>query len=269
MKQHARLALVILALLNLAAVAPPANYDRPLEFRRVDLGASASSPGARNEVRCHYYAAFMVKEIDLREKGAAQLSLLPPGVDGRPDCQRANAASEQVIPPNTWEGYFAGARGDLAVFGASDGVDGGMGFALFRLGGTTPVYASTANAAVRFETGPAGSVVLRFDRVRRGACSVAIDGKPCATSIARAEGIANLDVAMCRAGYAAVKRYYATEACNNARRADPACIAEKIKAMSTWDQAPSVVAVPVRVELWPTTVVERPVADAKACRPAD
>ena len=25
----------------------------------------------------------------------------------------------------------------------------------------------------------------------------------------------------------------------------------------------------VIVELWPTTVVERPVADAKACRPAD
>ena len=137
-------------LILLAGLWPPATFaregqnvppfERPLRTKRVHTG--------KQEIRCHSFAHVMVKEIDAGEVGDAQISLLPiVSSTDRPACQANNAANEHVIPSDSWSGYFLGAKDDYVVLSAEDGVNGGLGFSVYR--GVDP--ASLFQDAVKFE----------------------------------------------------------------------------------------------------------------------
>jgi hypothetical protein len=254
-------ALLLLLIPLLVAAAPDRGFDRRLALKRVDLGPSETEPSRHAELRCHYYAHLMAKEVDLREVGDSELSLLPYG-GARPDCQRAALPGEQVIADDAWHGYFDGLAHGFAIFSAEDGVNGALGFALFRPGGPKPAYASAAFGARRFSAGPDGTTQLRFIRMVEAKCSVPREGAACIAAIARATGVAPVTAGMCTAGYEANARML----CKEAPEGAAACLARRRAQDSA---APTVVGIPTLVTLGPGGTREEAVGAPMRCGPSD
>jgi hypothetical protein len=182
-------------------------FDKPLKVVRVALPRDKDNPQAKPEVRCSYYPEFMIKEIDLGEIGAFQLSIIP-GRDTA--CMRKNAANEKIVSPNDWTGYFKGVSGDYIFFDAEDGWNGGLGFAVF-----TPdakklfddVAKDWAMVAAVAPPGPAGiksghALALRYTRIFGAKCSLAArNGDACWAKIEHDTGLAG-PMPDCRADYA-------------------------------------------------------------------
>ena len=184
----------------LASLCPPpasareaqsvAPFDRPLQTRRVVVAPSPSTHGEKKTVRCITFAHVMVKEIDAGEIGDEQISLVPvASPTDRPPCQVKNAANEHVIPSETWSGYFQGAKDDYVFLSAEDGVNGGLGFSVYRGADPTSLFQD----AVKFErdhilfqsiAGDAAGVRLRYTRVYTAPCSVQAEGAACWARIA-------------------------------------------------------------------------------------
>ncbi len=175
-------------------------FDKPLRVAHVTLPRDPENPQARPELRCSYFARFMVKEIDLGEPGASQLSILP-AVGTERACRKENAADERIVSPDDWTGYFKGAVGDYIFFDAEDGWNGGLGFAVF-----TPdakkLFDDVAKRWIQIGHAPSGgALLLRFVRVYGAKCSLGnSEAEGCWTKIEKETG---LDAPMpdCRALY--------------------------------------------------------------------
>ena len=268
---HSAPAIAIALLLASAAPARAGDttaYDKPLSVKHVDLGPAETVPPQEKEVRCSYFPTFMVKEVDEREVGAAQLSILPSSPAAPAACQRDNLPGERVLDDKKWTGYFDGAHGDDVVFSAEDGVNGGLGFAVVRPGDAGVVYSAVAKGALRFTADANGATVLHFAAIHAGKCSVAVQGAACATQIGREIGIAAPDVALCRRGYADAKRSMAKDRCADTPK-DKGCVDREIAGMHGWDASPTVVRYNLDVVLAPAGVAEHPSGAPTACWPAD
>src|SRR5258708_39993013 len=112
----ARLLLFLAALMSFACAE---SFDRPVSKRVVNLGKSPHTPGQNAKVSCYYFADFMIKEIDMGEKGADRLSITPVAKGAPPRCGKLKAKAEKVIDAGEWSGYF---KADKAryIFFASD-----------------------------------------------------------------------------------------------------------------------------------------------------
>ena len=78
-----------------------APFDRPVQTRHAAQG--------KKEVRCFTFAHLMVKEIDAREIGDEQISILPlASPTQRPPCQARNVVNERMIPTASWRERAAG-----------------------------------------------------------------------------------------------------------------------------------------------------------------
>jgi hypothetical protein len=272
-----RLALVVaaVALQTAASVAQAAGtdaapeFDTPLAVKHVDIGPAETVPPQEKEVRCSYFPTFMVKEVDEREVGAAQLSILPSSSAQPAPCQRDNLPGERVVDDKVWTGYFAGAHGETVIFSAEDGVHGGMGFAVVRPADAKVIYSSAAKGNIRFAAAPDGATVLQFEQIYAGDCSVAVKGGACAARIGHAAQVAAPDVALCRQGYAAAKRAGAVDWCAaNAPKAKD-CVEKHMKDMADWDASPSVISVRVAVVLGAGGAVTQPSGPPNACWPSE
>jgi len=202
------LACVFAAASFAAGAATVSPFDTPLKVVHIALPRDKDNPQAKREVRCSYYPKFMVKEIDLGEEGADQLSILHNG-EGR-ICRRVNAPNEKIVSPDDWTGYFAGVSGDYVFFSADDGWNGGMGFAVF-----TPdakklfedVEKNWTIIAAVAPPGPAGidsghGIGMRYTRVYGAKCSLAgAHGEACWERIRRDTGLQG-PMPDCRADYA-------------------------------------------------------------------
>jgi hypothetical protein len=156
------------------AMAAPSPFDRPLRVVRVPLPRDADNPSARARVSCFYFPRFMVKEVDLGEVGAEQLSIVPaPDQSRAPVCQRANRPGEHVVPMTAWSGYFDGVKADYIVFSAGDGWNGGMGFAVFDARTGAKLFDDAAKGEFRAMVAAPDSLTLRYRRVFAAKCSVA------------------------------------------------------------------------------------------------
>ena len=126
--------LVALAMLTLPAGAATTSsdvFDKPLDKLVVKLPADHDNLQAKPNRSCSYYSGFMVKEVDLGEVGADELSITPIAKGGpKPSCE-AKTAGEIIIKADDWSGYFEGAKGDFVFFTAGDGVNGGMPYAVY------------------------------------------------------------------------------------------------------------------------------------------
>jgi hypothetical protein len=180
-----------LALLTGAAIAASSLYDKPVKRVRVQLPPDPEVPQNRARVTCYYFARFMVKEVDLGEVGAEQLSILP--LAGGPEtapCQRQNAAAEQVIDPRDWSGYFDGVKGDYVFFSADDGWNDGMGFAVFGAGDGKKLFDDVAKKGFHPVTTTPAGLSLRYERVYGASCSLAEDKAGCWDKIKAETGLA-------------------------------------------------------------------------------
>jgi len=119
---------LLVLLLGLALAALPAAaqasglFDTPIKLVRLPLPADPANPQAKAQLSCFYFAHFMVKEVDLGQPGAEQLSILPIAAGTkRPVCKRENVDGELVVQGEDWSGYFWGAEGGYIFFSAEDG----------------------------------------------------------------------------------------------------------------------------------------------------
>lgn len=165
------LAIVVAALSIAPAAARDANtqLEKPIKTVHVPLPPDKDNPDSKREVRCHYYAHFVVKEIDSGEVDADQLSILPAKED-RP-CRETNAPDEHIVSSKDWSGYFDGARGDYIFFTAGDGWNGGLGFAVFTAD-AKKLFEDVAETWSAVRTGPGGKLELRYRRVFGAKCSL-------------------------------------------------------------------------------------------------
>lgn len=88
-----RLVSVLLALLSISATE---SFDKPKNKKTVDLGPSPAGFGAGAKVNCYFYPNFMVKEVDMGEKGAERLAIVPVKQGVVPKCTRVRSKNEIV-----------------------------------------------------------------------------------------------------------------------------------------------------------------------------
>ena len=245
-----------------------APFDRPLQTRHAAQG--------KKEIRCFTFAHLMVKEIDAHEIGDEQISILPiASPTERPPCQARNVASERIVPTASWSGYFLGVRGDYVFLSAEDGVNGGMGFSVYRGADTTSVF----HDSVKFERDhmlfqsvaiDGSGLKLRYTKVYSGKCSVQTDGTACWSQIAAAAQIAATPAPDCAAGYLRSKQEMAAARCEiQSRKNNAACLKVEMERQAADDASPSVIDYVVDVSLQPPAQTMTAVGGALACRPAD
>src|SRR5205823_14886169 len=104
---------LLLSILVLVSLSCADSFDKPLAKKTVDLGPSRSTPKTHAKVTCYFFSRFMVKEVDLGEKGAARLSIVPIAKGTTPACTRSRARAEKEIDPKEWTGYFKGVKNNF------------------------------------------------------------------------------------------------------------------------------------------------------------
>jgi len=150
-----------------ARAAPSVLFDKPVKVVRHALPHDPDNPQAKAELRCSYYPHFMVKEIDLGEPGADQLSILPIAAGKSRDCKRANASDEIVV--KEWSGYLGGVKGEYIFWDADDGWNGGLGFAVTTADGKKLFDDVAKTAASPCATRASMAHPVRCARTRRAA----------------------------------------------------------------------------------------------------
>jgi hypothetical protein len=194
-------------------------FDKPLHETHAPLPLDPYNPHSKPLLSCFYYTHFMVKQVDLGEKGAEQLSILPYFAKNHDSpCLRANAKDEMVIDSKTWNGYFKGVRGDFVFFVADDGTNGGLGFAVYNGPDGTKIFEDVAKldhdtinfAAIAVWSDPEDQsetvLQLRYRRVYLAPCSLRADETRCLSRIQRIVGLTEASSAICSAAYEAEKK---------------------------------------------------------------
>ena len=177
-------------------------FDAPIKLVRLPLPADPANPQAKAQLSCFYFPRFMIKEVDLGELGAEQLSVIPVAQGAkRPVCKRENIDGEIVIPGDEWSGYFWGVKGGYVFFSAEDGWNGGMGFAVFDMNGKK-LFEDAAKTWHSIQAVGPGAT-LRYQRVYEAPCSLkGEDGTGCWQQIQKDTGLASASAPDCAATYA-------------------------------------------------------------------
>jgi hypothetical protein len=178
-------------------------FDKALDEKHVPLPPNQES-SRKPELSCYYYAGFMVKEVDLGEKGAEQLSIIhmPRGRE-RPSCQRENVEGEVII--EDWGGYFMGVKGKYVFFDGDDGWnDNSRGFAIFE--GPEDWQAGRLLFWDHAEGDPSVNLIhdgvsLRYKKVYEAPCSLRADLQGCWNTIKQATGLTAKSPPDCSASY--------------------------------------------------------------------
>ncbi len=246
-------------------------YDQPLQTRRVSLKQDPLNPQAKKSVSCFSYPGFIVKQVDLGEVGADRLSIIPASPGKTPQCRQAKERNEYVIPAESWSGYFAGVRSDYAFFVASDGIDGGLGFMVFRVSDRKKLFEDVAEKGIQSIEIKDRALNLRYQRVFASSCSVVTGGPACQEMIVKEAGVSGGSLLSCANSYQAAKEEMAKMRCEAQSAKDNACFEKELKIIDEqkWDDAPTVIVYEVEAELGGASPVIKPLSDALACRPSD
>jgi len=215
------LAVLAPAIADAAAASSP--FDAPLKVVRVPLPRDPGIPKSRPKISCFYYPRFMVKEIDLGEVGAEQLSILPtPGGSAKTECRQANSPGEHVVDPKNWSGYVEGVKGDYVIFSADDGWNGGMGFAVYGAASGKKLFDDAVKSRLQSLAATPTSLTLRYLRTYSAKCSIDADAAGCWRQIRQATGLSSAAPPDCAALYAREARRTPKDAAQV--RADPTVI---------------------------------------------
>jgi len=165
------------------AAATP--FDGPITIDTEPLPADKANPDAQPQVNCYRFPGFMVKEVDLGEKGADRLAITPQNAA----CKRAPAKDEKVVKDDS-AGYFLGAKGNFVFFQAADGWNGGMPFVVYDAKSMKRLFEDS------FEGEDFGSVAtdgtgltVTFRRSYTADCSLYLDGGDCAARLRQVIGL--------------------------------------------------------------------------------
>jgi hypothetical protein len=246
-------------------------YDQPLEIRHVSLKPDPVNPKVKRDVSCFTYPKFVVKQVNFGEVGADRLSIIPAAPGKAPACRQPKERNEYVIPGDSWSGYFEGVKSDYAFFSAADGINGGLGFMVFRVSDRKKLFEDTAEKGIQSLEIKDGTLELRYKRVFASKCSVVTGGAACLDTIAREAGVVGRSLSSCVGSYQAAKEEMAKMRCEAQSAKDSACLDKELKIINEqkWDDAPTVIVYEVETSLGGATPVIKPLGDALACRPSD
>jgi hypothetical protein len=265
----------VLATTSVAAAdsAPSAaGLDKPDKILHQPLGGGAGAKDAKLGTSCFYYSGFMVKQVDLGEEGAEQLSILPVAAAGKaPPCQRKNLPGERVFPPEEWGGYFRGVQGDYVLLDAADGVNGGLGFAVVATTTGRKIFEDVALKNFQQVTLDGGTLKLRYTRSFAGSCSVPAEGEACWRKIESEAGLTQGRVPDCAGGYRQGKIELAKGRCQAKTHPDGKCFETEMKGVEDqhFDESPSVVDYPVETEIDAGHQAIHALSGPNSCRAAD
>ncbi len=260
---------LLFSFLAFTTLAFAGSFDKPLSKKSVDLGPSESNPNIHGKVTCYYYPGFMVKEVDLGEKGAERLAIVAAGKTAAP-CTRARSKREKVVNPDEWSGYFKGVKGNLVFFDADDGWNGGVGFAVYDAKTMKKIYEDVALGRVKFSDASGPDVSIAYTRVVDGGCNLPKEQAACWSSIQKKLSLEAAAAAPdCKAGYEKSAQAMAKARCSGNPKADSQCMAKELPlARQQANDASSVISYPVSVVLGPNPAL-KPVAGNVGCWPSD
>jgi hypothetical protein len=244
-------------------------FDKALDIQKRTLPASGEAPEAK--LTCFYYPNFVAKQLDSGEIGA-ELSIT--SIDAgqpKPPCRRQKLPAEKAINPTDWGGYFKGAKGDYAFFDAEDGVNGGLGFAVFCAGTVKKLFEDSALGGLHALTLDGDTLTLRYTRSFAGKCSVLKAGAGCWNEIAAAAGLDPNTEPDCITAYHDAKIAMAKGRCEADGKKGPACMTAALKELDAqhWNDTPSVITYEAETVLGSGQPVTKPLGGAVACHPSD
>ena len=189
-------------------------FDRPLRTVRVDLGLSEfyePSQKMHSFLTCNYYPGFMVKDLDLRQKGEEWIGIVSLHRGETLKCVREQEKNEMRPDGGEWEGYFVGVVGKLIFIDNSDGLNGSMGFSILDATTGKKIFEDQAKRNYRLKNGnlvwegerlrierPSESLpVLRYTRGYFADCSLQKDGAACWSKIRASTGLPAMAAPVC------------------------------------------------------------------------
>jgi len=247
---------IIVVVIVLTAAATAQGFD-PYKKQVVDYGVEKDFPGNphHDQLTCFYYPRLVVKQLaNDWIKGAIFLSFVR--FDRvQPPCVKEHSQDEKVLGNSEWSGYFRGqVKGDLILFRAADGEDGGMPFAVYDSNTQKKIFEDNAYYVwmwnpklrprpspfhdIRIRTTPDGSVVLTYLRVLSTECDIPNKGAECWQPLVQKLGLTTA--------------------------AAPRCISRE----EDQTASDSAVAYPVETSLFPTPTT-RTISGPVRCWPAD
>lgn len=260
---------IFCAVLLFVGVTTAASFDPPKSKKTVNLGPSRSSPGVRAKVNCYFYSAFMVKEVDLGEKGADRLSIVPIAKGVLPRCARVRSKTEMVVNPDEWSGYFKGVKSDLVFFDADDGWNGGMPFAIYDSHTGKKIFNDAAVGNLEFLPATAPGLSMKYTRIIESECNAFKDPDACWLQIQKKIGLENVTRPDCKKGYEKSAQELARGRCEAQKTNNPQCIAKELPlAQDQTYGAASVIAYPVEVTLGPQATIKYVPGEIQ-CWPSD
>lgn len=260
---------ILAGVLALNSMLWAASFDQPVLKRTVDLGPSPARRGDHAKVTCFFYRHFMVKEVDLGEKGAERLAIVPTDKTTDRACTRRHDPGEREINSDDWSGYFKGVKGNLVFLDADDGWNGGLGFAIFDARTAKKIFDDVALGELKLIDRSDRTLAIQYTRVADGGCVMLKDAGACWEKISTKLGLDGREAPDCKAGYEKSAREMAKGRCQ-AQHADNAqCLEKELPlAESQAADAPSVIVYPVELVLESEPVVH-PVAGDLRCWPSD
>lgn len=260
---------LLLSFLALTTLGFAGSFDKPLTKKIVNLVAAGPNPQKpHRKLTCYYYPGFMVKEVDLGEKGAERLAIVPAGKTTAP-CIGARTRTEKVINPDEWSGYFKGVKGNLVFFDADDGWNGGMGFAVYDAQTMKKIFEDVALREVTFSDSSGANATIAYTRVVDGGCNLPKDQAACWDIIQKKLNLEAAAAPDCKAGYEKSAQEMAKARCASNPKADPQCEDKELSlARQQANDASSVISYPVSVVLNSNPEV-KPVAGDVRCWPSD
>jgi hypothetical protein len=257
---------IILLLLTPCSWA--ASFDKPLATKTVDLGPSKYAAGVRAHIKCYYFPGFMVKEVDDGEKGAAELAIVP-NTKYVPKCNQTQYKSEMVVNAEEWSGYFKGVKNSFVFFDADDGVNGGLGFAVYDARTGKKLFSDSAVGPLQFPERSDNAFAIKYERLVQAECVIQNETSECWQQIKKDLAMENIHAPDCRVGYEKSALAMAKGRCQAQNAANAQCMEKEIAlARKQASDSRSVIVYPAEVILGAHTTV-RPVAGEVRCWPAD
>lgn len=200
MRSFAFIALCALSLQQAFAKDAAGLFEKPASVEKIPLAPDPLNPDAKPMLSCFLFKSFAVKQIDRGEVGAERLSILPIAAgQGKPACREDKAEGEIVLDSAAWSGYFKGVKGDYVFFDASDGFNGGLGFAIFSASGAK-LFDDVAKDIHSLKLAN-GGVALTYRRVYGTKCSLFKDAAGCWAEIKKDTGLTQATPPDCAAAY--------------------------------------------------------------------
>jgi hypothetical protein len=182
------------------AESSAASFDPPVLQRVVNF-AHLPRPQTHGRLTCSYYPAFMVKELDLGEEGAAWFAIVPSPPGRVPACTRKQGATEKLIRGRDWCGYFAGVKKDYVFLNACAAHNSGLDFAIYDARTGRRIFEDTAvdsmAGGVQFRQAADGRVLLTYARVAQFRCTLPAEKDACWRQIRGQLGLDRAAMPLC------------------------------------------------------------------------